>query len=208
MTDSSWFYSSLSQVTAAIVGFFGGFFILRLLNYTGEWRQLRSRLESTQSAWILQERSTEDVESSHLDTLERQAKVDADRLWLDLKRAIDARRLAKMPRELLWGALLLGVLLLVGSVWPLLVLGGPSNSQQLGFLVPWVIVLAAFGLLMYFQARASLNELKSLKLADRTEGQYEEDALQEEAWAAQQAWWEEEQRKKKERPSAPEEPSA
>jgi hypothetical protein len=36
VADPSWFYSSLSQVTAAIVGFLGGFLILRLLGHISD----------------------------------------------------------------------------------------------------------------------------------------------------------------------------
>lgn len=46
MADPSWFYSSLSQVTAAIVGFVGGFLILRLQQLMRDWRSLEIELRS------------------------------------------------------------------------------------------------------------------------------------------------------------------
>jgi hypothetical protein len=51
IADPGWFYSSLAQVTAAIVGFLGGFVILRLLDFTKEWRETADAIVTTGAAY-------------------------------------------------------------------------------------------------------------------------------------------------------------
>ena len=44
MEQPQWFYSSLARVTAAIVGFVGGFLLVRLLEVMRDWSGLVDRL--------------------------------------------------------------------------------------------------------------------------------------------------------------------
>jgi hypothetical protein len=177
--DSSWFYSSLSQVTAAIVGFFGGFFILRLLGYMSEWDDLRRRIDSLETGWFPRNVATE---GGRLDPdVEDQVEIEEDRLWMDLVRALDERNRANMHPEMIWGGVLLAVLLGIGTVWPLIALGAPSNRQQWSFLVPWALALLGFGGVMYWRARLVLGDLKAFPLSQRTEREYDQYLLNREA---------------------------
>jgi hypothetical protein len=51
VTDPSWFYSSIAQSTAALVGFVGGFYIFRLQTYLSEWAAATRSLEALQQRW-------------------------------------------------------------------------------------------------------------------------------------------------------------
>jgi hypothetical protein len=47
--DPSWFYSSISQVTA-VVGFLGGFVIVRLVAFMSDWRETEVNILTTDAA--------------------------------------------------------------------------------------------------------------------------------------------------------------
>ncbi len=177
------FYSSLSQVTAAIVGFFGGFLILRLLGYITDWRELRRRLESTQSRWAFMESAAEEGERRYSDeAFYLQLRAEENRLWSELFRAKQEQGHVEMPVELGFAGVVLAALIGIGVIWPLFALAAPSNHLQSVFLLPWMILMVIFAALMYLKARQAYRELKAFQLWDRVEAQYEDQLLQAEAW--------------------------
>jgi hypothetical protein len=179
--DPSWFYSSLSQVTAAVVGFLGGFLILRVLAQMSEWKDMKVRLVSLQSAWVVADQAVQTSET-HRGNVAFSERAEESRLRSDLFRAIEERASAEMPPEYLRGAAALVALIGVGIIWPLITLGSPDNWEQLYFLGPWTLLLIIFMAYGARQARAALTDLKSLPLWERVEGQYEDHLLQLEAW--------------------------
>lgn len=178
--DSSWFYSSFSQVTGAIVGFVGGFLILRLQTYITDWGQLLARLESGQTQWALTSDRFHTVEGG--EEWHPELSVEKNQHWADLMRALRERDRARMPTELLAGGLLLLVLLVVGVLWPLMALDAPSDRRKIEFLLPWTLLILAFVGVMYWRARATLAELREFKLRGWALAQFEEQERQEEAW--------------------------
>jgi hypothetical protein len=201
MPDASWFYSSLSQVTAAIVGFVGGFLVLRLLDFIRDWGSLLARLESSQSEW-----SNASAYADHEKGDSTAARQRESLLWTVLYRTIQERHEAKMPSEILVGGALLLLLMGVGVVWPLASLRAPSNGTQSMFLVPFNGLVLAFAVLMYVRGRAALKKLKDFKLWDRTEGDVVNYEMQIEAWQAEDEWRKQHATKQREETSKAPEP--
>jgi hypothetical protein len=169
--DPAWFYSSLAQVTAAIVGFLGGFLIIRLTSLMSEWRTLMSRLETSQRAWVSVNQTIKRIRPTHPIDIE----ADRERLWYEVMGAVGEQNTARLPREMaVWG-IALGILAASGIVWPLIALGAPTNSLQVDFLVPWAVVLLAFVGLMYRRAVDALRELKSVPLWSPVRSKYDEE---------------------------------
>jgi hypothetical protein len=172
-TDTSWFYSSLAQVSAAIVGLLGGFLTLRLINYINEWRELKNRVGDLQPRWAdarLVNRRPKAAPS-------HEQVFQETRLWQALKSAIAERDAAAMPREILLAGVVLGLLTGVGVIWPLYSLDAPSTGIQSQYLIPFTALLLAFGVLLYFLARQSLAELKGVELHPEVRRQLEQEAL-------------------------------
>ena len=182
MGQTAWFYSSLSQVTAAIVGFIGGFLILRLLNVMSEWRELQARLDRSQRAWQRARIKREATPIGEIIGPLPEAYQREDEAWDELYRAIKERNRTAFPKEfMLGGALLLG-LLTVGTVAPLMALGFPNNRLQMVFLAPWSLLVLTFGVLIALRARGTLSQLESFPLLKSTEAELDDQELQEDAW--------------------------
>ena len=111
--EPSWFYSSLAQVTAAIVGFLGGFIILRLLGFMSEWRETADGIRTTGAAWNAKRKELDRAEGDPNTTPAIESEID--RLWGELVRLLTRRDAARFPRVV--SLLTLGMLLMtaVGS---------------------------------------------------------------------------------------------
>lgn len=180
MSQPQWFYSALAQVTAAIVGFIGGFLLLRLLELLREWRTLTERLEDRQARW------------SHAEFLERQydqiheAEIgpykgerlklsnDQSASWSDLYKAIQERELVKMPRELLWALATVTVIALVFALGPLLVLDAPSILERASWLGGLALALALIAFLLAATVRSRHKELHAYELHPHTQARLDD----------------------------------
>jgi len=155
IADPGWFYSSLAQVTAAIVGFLGGFVIVRLLDFIKEWRETADGLVTTRALYNAKQREPDTAKETghHASPIES----DVDRLWGELVRLLRRRDAARFPsvvNRLTFGLLALTA---VGILWPLLALEGPSNGRQLAFLIPWVVIVLLASPLIAREARRQLR---------------------------------------------------
>jgi hypothetical protein len=178
--DPSWFYSSLSQVTAAIVGFLGGFLVLRVHGITARWQELVTQLDTLESAWQSAENAIRQKGRRQIAVLPNE-EMEEGRLFEELRKADREAVVAAMPTELLWAACVLVALLAVGGLWPLLTLGSPSNRIQAGFLGPFSLLVLAFTGLQYWELRRALKKLKAFRLMKYTRRRIDEADVSEEA---------------------------
>lgn len=175
--ESAWFYSSLSQVTAAIVGFVGAFLILRLQTHISDWNDLLVRLETGQTRWLL---------TSDTFALDSRFQLEKGILWAELLRALEEQKRAKMPSEITWGGCLLLALLAMGTAWPLIALQAPDLARKLSFLVPWGVLVLVLVSVMYLRARSVLGQLRRFELSGAAARQYEDYILQMEGLVARE----------------------
>ena len=207
-SDPSWFYSSLAQSSAAVVGFVGAFLIFRIQDYMAAWARMASELQTLQGRWSVaatQVRSQENawlraVRSGEVEGTQQDHKqfVDSalerqeDEAWRDLRPLLDRRRTEEFPRELVMSAALLGALFLVGTLAPLMFLSSPSNLAQ----VLWVVLVGAAVAVvagaMLYRAKQEYDRFKNQLLFSSVLGEYEVALLQEEAWEEQDRWEREE----------------
>jgi hypothetical protein len=174
--DPSWFYSSLAQVTAAIVGFLGAFVILRLLDFINEWRETGDSIVTTRAAFYAKHKELAAAKKTGRET----ATIESDiaRLWGELVRLLTRRNAAAFPSVVNRMTIALLALTAAGILWPLISLSGPSNLTQLFFLVPWVAIVLVAAPVISKEARKQLDRLQATKLSQQFEGQYENYILQ------------------------------
>jgi hypothetical protein len=98
--DPSWFYSSLSQVTAAVVGFVGGFLVLLLQQQISAWRELLVQLETGQTRWWL---TSDTFHQKGQEEWIPQLHVERQQRWAELTHALAEKERARMPLELVVG---------------------------------------------------------------------------------------------------------
>ncbi len=172
MNDPAWFYSSLAQVTAAFIGFVGGFIFLRLQQIFAGWRDLALRLQAAQMAWITARRNIRKRTEANIAVLP-EMDTEVRRTWVELWFILKQRQIASLPRNLgLWVVLLLA-LSIVGIIGPLIALQEPVLSTRVVFLVPWSALVLSFVLLGYAQARTFLSRLKSVAILPSTQKEFD-----------------------------------
>lgn len=168
VTDPAWFYSSLAQATAALVGFVGGFYIYRLQGYISDWTTAARELTSQQVRWLAAHRDVRREQTVHAadagDGLRSRTEAERieDNLWADLRRHLDAQDSTVFPAELGWLGLGLAALFVVGCVIPLMWLGEPSNIEQFGFVLPVTLLVVAIGAYMHHRARSDFVAWKAV----------------------------------------------
>lgn len=174
--DPGWFYSSLAQVTAALVGFMGGFVILRLVAFMSEWRESADRIRTTGAAYHAKRAEWAKAEGNPTTT--PAIEYEQDRLWNELIQLLTRRDAARFPRVISWLAAGLLVLAGVGIAWPLVELEGPSNLKQWAFLIPWALVMLLVALGIAWEAFRALRSLRQTRLSEGSEAEYETFMLQ------------------------------
>lgn len=181
VTDPGWFLSSLSQVTAAIVGLIGGFILLRVAAILARWRNLANQLDLIQHAyWSKRRESSRSKEG--VGTSPSAVLAEKDRLWDELLRLVQDRDAARIPRELAVAAVGITLLTAIGVVWPLMELDVPSTGRQLGFVIPWTIVLGGTAFTVVLEARLALKKLRRTRLLDPIQAEYDSYMLQFDDW--------------------------
>jgi hypothetical protein len=143
------------------------------LNQLGEWRQLETQLEAQQNAWYTAATIFEQRYGSFAGTAPGEAR-EQTASWNELVRLIQQKDRAAIPPGLGAGTVVLLALVAVGIVWPLLALPAPKNSQQVVFLLPWLVLLLLFGLVTYVRARTVLSGLKKKELWNPVQKRYDE----------------------------------
>jgi len=171
LPNPGWFYSSLAQVTAAIVGFLGGFIILRLTGFMSEWRETADTITTISAAYHAKRNEKKRAQGDPATT--PGIESEEDRLWSELVRLLKRRDRAEFPRVVKWLAGGLLALTAVGIVWPLVALDGPSNLEQSTFLVSWSLVVLLVGFGIASEALRSLTSLKKTRLSKELETEYE-----------------------------------
>lgn len=169
MKESAWFYSSLTQVTATLVGFIGGFLILRLLNLLAEWEAIGKALENEEGAWLKALWTMEQTPVGEGEPGLPPAYEKEEVAWDALYRTIKQREQARVPFEIWVSGLILLALLAVGTVWPLVVLDAPSTSTQLRFVIPWSVLILIFAGVAAWRTVKAWRDLKAIGLSRRTE---------------------------------------
>ncbi|HEX8004313.1 MAG TPA: hypothetical protein VF519_16625 [Mycobacteriales bacterium] len=147
-----WFYSSLAQVTASLVGFLGAFLLVRLSSYIADWRDAASALDRLQRSWSI----------AHTSGLHERAY---EALW-ELRVLDDRRQAERFPREIPAVFALVGLVFGVGVVLPLLALGAPSNAAQAAYLGPVALLVVAGAAIMLLAARRAFREWRTVALWD------------------------------------------
>ena len=160
--DTDVFFSTVATVTSALVGFLGGFFVMRLQTFAEEWRSLRSEL------------AHHDSRDQDIDTVlgpsergrlspEHIARLEASKLALDERYValVEQRRQARMPAEIPVQLVLLLGLVACGVIVPLLVISGPSDSTRVTIIVPVVALLLVMWAAMFAIAWKALRRLRA-----------------------------------------------
>jgi hypothetical protein len=154
---AEWFYSTLAEVSATIVGFLGAFLVIRLHASMDEWRRESRRVEESRRVLArLQEQVRTGV--SVRDTERARAALD------ELVATADRQHLARFPAELTVGAVILGGLLSVGVIAPLVALDAPDDAVQVAFLLPFAALSMLAAGVMYFYAVLAWRAWQALPL--------------------------------------------
>jgi hypothetical protein len=180
-TEPQWFYSSLAQVSAGLVGFLGAFLLVRLSAYIAEWRTARTALLRLQREWSAAQRELKDCPPANA-AAARMREADA---WDDLRQADDERRGAHFPAELVGTLGILGLLLIVGALVPLLALPGPSTGEQVAYLVPVAALVVVAGAVMIAAAWRTYVAWRDTALWPPVAARIDEERAREEVWAGQ-----------------------
>lgn len=180
MHEPQWFYSSLAQVTAAIVGFVGGFLLLRLLEVMREWSALTDRLRERQTRWS---RASQRRDQYDQGRSPERGPFEGERLklsyeesdaWSDLYQAIQEQRASKMPNELLWSLGLVTVVAFLFALGPLIALDAPGIVERAIWLAALAAALALLAALLRAAVSARYKTLRNLQLYPHTEARLEE----------------------------------
>lgn len=204
--DPSWFYSSLAQSTAAIVGFVGAFLIFRIQDYTASWTRKRAELETLQRRWIPAQIIAEQQERVWDEAMEAQPETprasivdprlesQRDATWRDLRPLLDDQIQAAFPTELVVITSLLGLLFVVGTLLPLLFLAAPANSDQAIWAAVVGLLLALTAVYMLRRSHSVYLRFKQATVLPIVANEYEMQQLNEEAWEQQAQEYKERQR--------------
>lgn len=180
MAQPEWFYSSLAQVTGAIVGFLGGFLLLRLLEVMREWQSLQERLGERQTRWSRahsRERAYDQVHPPKLGpfTGERlKLSNDLSDAWSDLYEVIEERRRARLPADLLWSLALVTLIAFSFALGPLLALEEPSATERVLWLGTLGTALIGLATLLRAAVYNRYKALQGFKLYPRTVARLED----------------------------------
>jgi hypothetical protein len=137
-----------------------------------DWRSLEIELRSALDEW---EAADEIIRrrKAGLTAVCADTGVEKDMALSRIKRLLEDRDRVAIPAEFRKGGLLLLLLLVIGTLLPLWHLGAPDNSKQSWFLVPWALVVAMFGRLMYSQAHSVRDHVKSVEPSSRVKAELE-----------------------------------
>lgn len=206
MSDPSWFYSSLAQSAATIVGLGGAFYIFRLQTFVSEWTTAAEQLPVQQRRWsearfrVRQEESRfgepRTVDDHFEDGVSPDSAQEERERWSDLREHLELRETAAFPGELLSLAALLGAVLLAGCFIPLVMLGGDGNLQQVGIVSPFAALSVLTGVVMYRRASSAFTRWQTIEMWSTTLASLEEARLQDEASEAQERWYAEERERR------------
>lgn len=180
MSEPQWFYSSLAQVTAAIVGFVGGFLLLRLLEVMRDWGSLLDKLQHRQSQWShaeSQERQYDQIHPPKIGpfTGERlRLTNDESQAWDDLYGTIQERSLATMPRELLFSLAAVTLIAILFSLGPLLFLDHPDLLERSLWLTSLALSLATVAATVVLAVRRAYRKLHGYELYPHTKARLED----------------------------------
>jgi hypothetical protein len=168
-SDPGWFYSSLAQVTAALVGFLGGFLILRLLTLMEGWRTLLGRLAQTDVDWRWKRTANETEVRGTRSGVPIHVRAEEERLWFELQRLMREKDQASIPKAIWRGVALLGLLSLVGIAWPLMALDAPAGSTRALMLAVCLVLVAGLLAVALIEGSHALGELSNFKMSDDVE---------------------------------------
>jgi len=147
-----WFYTSLAQVTASLVGFLGAFLLVRLSAYIGEWRTSANELHRLQRTWSVA-RSTN-------------AGPRAEEALWEIRVLDDRRRGERFPRELPLVFVVLGLVFVVGVVLPLMALAAPAEGTRTAYVLPVALLVVAGAAIMLLAARQAFREWVKAELTE------------------------------------------
>jgi hypothetical protein len=165
MTDA--FYSAVAAVASTLIGFLGGFFVMRLQAFAEEWRNLKFQLDR--------------VGREHDDIARARARLEQEpphsKSRVELNRLAGASQLAhekyaplliqkaraRMPLEIPIQFALLLILTVVGVWRPLWLLSGPTQTERVWIIAPVVGLIFILWSAMFVIA---LRALQLLKQAD------------------------------------------
>jgi hypothetical protein len=196
-SDPSWFFSSLAQSTAAVVGFVGAFLIFRIQDSTTAWARKCADLETLQRRWIPAHIVVDGQEDEWYTELgaephaprdsfvDRAVERDRDEARRELRPLLDEKHSAQFPTELPIITALLGVLFIAGTMAPLLFLGAPENEQQALWVVLVSGLLACSAVFMVRRAHGGFTDFKNATVLPVVVGEWEQQLLNEEGWRRQ-----------------------
>ncbi len=154
---AEWFYSTLAEVSATIVGFLGAFLVVRLHASVDEWRRECGRVQQARRVLgRLQDQLGESVSPG-----------DAERAHAALEELLataDRQHLARFPTELTVGAGILGGLLTVGVIAPMVALDVPEDAVQWALLLPFAALAVLAAGLMYVSAAQAWRAWQAMPL--------------------------------------------
>lgn len=179
-SDPQWFYSSLAQVSAGLVGLLGGFLLVRLSSYIAEWRDRRTTLLRLEREWRAATAATLRRQATG-DAARREAREREEDAWYSLRVAADERETARFPGELVVTLAVLAALLGAGVVAPLVALGAPGNTEQVAYVAAIALLVVGVGLVMTVAALRAFGGWRGLALDPRTEARLAADRADETA---------------------------
>ena len=170
MSDPQWFYSSLAQVSAGLVGLLGGFLLVRLSSYIAEWRTARTTLLRLQRDFHAAERAALLLRVQGSPQERREVSERESAAWYALMTAHSDRAAASFPSELVVTLVVLAGLLAAGVLAPLVALGAPGTTEQVTYVAIIALLVAGVGLVMTRAAHAAFTAWRDLDLGEKTTG--------------------------------------
>lgn len=187
--DPSWFYSSLAQSSAAVVGFVGAFLIFRIQDYMNNWANDTLNLDAVQRRWSSMKLESDHQEAKYDDAIrnryggplpnradwvDARLSRDLEEAWRSLRPIMDRQRAAAFPTELVVIAGLIGTLFVVGTLAPLLFLGAPNNIEQCLWIVIVGGMVALTGAVMLVRAKAEFDRFKEYEVYGLVSNAYDD----------------------------------
>ena len=165
MHDSAWFFSSLAQVSAGLVGLIGGFVVLRLHDQIGRWQELRTDILLLQSRWV----NLDQMNPGR--PLVREFERERALAWNEFMIAYARGQQAKMPGDLVLALPILFLIFVVGALVPLARLDAPSTGERAVMLATVAGLILVFGTVLLAAGRRAMRQVRAPVLLPQTTDQ-------------------------------------
>ena len=161
-SDPDAFQATVAQVASGLLGFLGGFFVVRVQNYAQEWRELRLEIERLAR---IQAATMEALGGSRADDpgIDRLLERNEESIR-SLAPLVHRRVNASIPLEIVIQLVVLIALTIFGVWQPLLMMSSPSELEKVKVLGPVVFLVMVSWLAMVTIAWLALRRLRAMPI--------------------------------------------